>query len=125
MPVFRIVRNSDNRTIYAYSSDAEESFVEYPPELFRHVLEVNVNQDGTINADGREISRVGFLKRFTQGERVTIRAVAKDNAVLDDFMALMDATDPINLDDPDTIAGMNLLEQAGLLAPGRAAEILA
>jgi hypothetical protein len=31
----------------------------------------------------------------------------------------------INLDDPRTVSGVQALEEAGLIAPGRAAEILA
>ena len=73
----------------------------------------------------RSLSKLDYLRRFTTEERVAVRTVAKTNAVLEDFMVLMDLASEINLDDPDTIAGVHMLEAVGLLAQGRASEILA
>ena len=39
-------------------------------------------------------------------------------------MALLELSEEISLDDPDTIAAVTMLEMAGLIASGRAAEIL-
>jgi hypothetical protein len=71
------------------------------------------------------LTKLEYLRRFTQDERVAIRNAAKVNAVLEDYMALLDLAQEINLDDPDTIAGVQMLEAAGLLNAGRAQEILA
>ena len=38
---------------------------------------------------------------------------------------LMELAQEINLDDPDTVAAVQMIEQAGLIAAGRAAEVLA
>ena len=73
----------------------------------------------------RELQKVEYLKRFTQEERIAIRTSAKVNAVAEDYIELMNAATVVHLDDPDTIKGVNTLEAAGLLAPGRAAQILA
>jgi len=72
----------------------------------------------------RSLSKLDYLRRFTTQERITIRTVAKTNPVLEDFMVLMDLATEINLDDPDTVAGLHMLEAAGLLDQGRAAEVL-
>ena len=73
----------------------------------------------------RALTKLEYLRRFTAEERINVRTVAKTNAALEDFMVLMDLASEINLDDPDTIAGVHMLEAAGLLAQGRASEILA
>jgi hypothetical protein len=73
----------------------------------------------------RTLTKLDYLRRFTAEERINIRAVCKTNAVLEDFMVLMDLASEINLDDPDTIAGVHTLEAVGLLAQGRTSEILA
>jgi hypothetical protein len=77
----------------------------------------------------RNISGVAYLRRFTQSERITIRAAAAQSPVLDDYLKLMDATiaqgGVINLLDPDTISALSMLESVGILGAGRAAEILA
>lgn len=70
------------------------------------------------------ISQVEYLKRFTQSERMTIRAAAKVSLEVEDYIAMLDAaTEGVHLDDPVTLAGLQALEAAGLIGPGRAAEI--
>ena len=71
------------------------------------------------------ISKVQYLKRFTQAERIAIREAAKTSAVVNDYVQLLDAASDVDLADPDTVAGVEQLESAGLLAAGRAAEVLA
>jgi hypothetical protein len=73
----------------------------------------------------RVLSKVTYLKRFTQTERINIRAAAAANPVVDDYVQLLNLTSEVDLDDPDTVGGANALEAAGLLEAGRAAEILA
>lgn len=63
--------------------------------------------------------------RFTAGERAAIRGAALANGAVADLCAMTDKADMIHFDDPLTIAGVNQLEAAGLIGPGRAAEILA
>jgi Tfp pilus assembly protein PilN len=71
------------------------------------------------------ITKIEYLRRFTQAERVAIRVAAESNHIVNDYVELLNATATLHLDDPDVIAGVNQLEQAGLLVAGRAAEILA
>lgn len=73
----------------------------------------------------RVLSKVAYLKRFTQTERINIRAAAAVNPVVDDYVQLLNLTNEVDLDAPDTVGGVNALEAAGLLSAGRAAEILA
>jgi len=71
-----------------------------------------------------ELHKVDFLRLFTQAERIAIRQAAKVNPVVEDYQAMLDAATIIRLSDPDIQEGIPELEDAGLLAPGRAAQIL-
>lgn len=73
----------------------------------------------------RVLAKLDYLKRFTQAERIAIRELGQSNAVVNDYIELMNAAVTVRLDDPDTVGGVNALESAGALAAGRAAEILA
>jgi hypothetical protein len=71
------------------------------------------------------ITPFDFLSRFTQAERAAIRTAAAGNALIADYVAMVDAAPAVVLTDTLTIAGVNALESAGLIAQGRGAEILA
>jgi hypothetical protein len=71
------------------------------------------------------IDPVEFLQRFTAQERVAIRAAAQSSPVIDDYLHMLDAAKSVNLTHDVTIAGVQALEAAELIATGRAAEILA
>lgn len=73
----------------------------------------------------RNLTKRQYLGLFTGEERVSIRAAAKASLLIEDYLALLNVSDFISLDDPDTISWVQALEAAGLLSPGRAAEILA
>lgn len=70
------------------------------------------------------ITKLEYLRRFTSTERITIRAAAKVEPVLEDYMALLELAEEINTEDADTIAAVNVLETTGLIASGRSTEIL-
>jgi hypothetical protein len=71
------------------------------------------------------ITPFDFLNRFTQAERAAIRTAAVGNPLIADYIAMVDAAPAVVLTDALTIAGVNALEVAGLIAPGRGAAILA
>jgi hypothetical protein len=73
---------------------------------------------------GRTMTKLEYLRRFTQEERITIRTVAASNPVLADYMALLELAQEVDTNDPDTQAAVQMLEGAGLIAAGRGVEIL-
>ena len=105
---------------YAYGADQPDHFGTFPLEQYNHIRQKEVEAAPV----PRTITKLEYLRRFTTDERVAIRAAASANAVLDDYLKLMELAQEINLDDPDTIAAVQMLEQAGLIAAGRAQEIL-
>lgn len=85
-------------------------------------------------ADSR-ITRLAFRSRFTQPEKIALEMAALDDptaamsarqqaAALRAYLADVGAATFIDLQRPDTRAGVQMLEAAELLAAGRAAEIL-
>lgn len=106
---------------YAYGADQPDHFVDYPVEQFNHIRQKEIVPAPV----QRIITKLEYLRRFTTDERVSIRAAAAVNPVLADYLALMELAQEINLDDADTVAAVQILEQSGLIAHGRAAEVLA
>lgn len=76
----------------------------------------------------RHVTRLAFRNRFTQAEKVTIemasRAATADGAGIKVYLDDVAAATYIDLDRADTRAGVQALETAGILAQGRALEIL-
>jgi hypothetical protein len=78
----------------------------------------------TDTATPARISRLNFMQRFTDAEMAAILVAAKTNAALEAAMMKWQTAEGIVLTDPATVAGVNALELAGLIANGRAAMIL-
>ena len=71
------------------------------------------------------LNKVDFLRLFYQQERIDIRAASTINPIIADYQYILDAATTVNLQDPDILTGIPLLETAGLIGPGRADQILA
>ena len=108
---------------YAYGADQPDHFGTFPLEQYNHIRQKEVEAVPV----PRTITKLEYLRRFTTDERVTIRAAAAAaaNPVLEDYLKLMELAQEINLDDTDTVAAVQMLEQSGLIAAGRADEVLA
>jgi hypothetical protein len=76
----------------------------------------------------RHITRLAFLNRFTDAEAISIDLASigatEQAAGLRRYMNKVNAATFIDLARPDTRAGVQALEAGGVLAAGRAAEIL-
>lgn len=86
-------------------------------------------------ADPRHITPLAFRRRFTKAERAAVEWAAVDKpdrpeaerqmaAALRADLKDQEQAKFIDLDDPDLIEGVATLEAYGLIAEGRAAEIL-
>jgi hypothetical protein len=71
-----------------------------------------------------KITKLAFLKRFLELERITLRTLAKTNPVIEDYMAIVDAAAFIDLSREDTQQFVRTLEASGLISTGRANTIL-
>lgn len=72
----------------------------------------------------RILTKKEFLKRLTPIEYVTIKTASLQNPYLDYYWQLFMLAEHIDLTDTDTVQGIYLLAQAGLIQPERPAEIL-
>ena len=126
MAEYIVTRKSDGAEVYRYQSDAPVEWHGMAFATHDHTPAPAINSDGSIEGVvvGRTLTKLEYLRRFTVDERVVIRAAAEQNAVLADYLQLMELAQDINTSDADTIASVTMLEQAGLIAAGRAQEIL-
>ena len=65
---------------------------------------------------------VDFMRLFTQAERIDIRS--STDPIIIDFRDLISVTPTVDLDDPDTINGIQYLARGNIIDSERAAEIL-
>ncbi len=70
------------------------------------------------------LSRLDFMNRFTLSEMAAIYTAAKQNVLVEIMLDQLKMAEFINVADQRTAAGIQMLEQAGLIAAGRATEIL-
>lgn len=87
-------------------------------------LALRKNLDEAPSAPGDSLTREDFFSRFTNAEIALIYKAAQQNDDLFAYVKKMEINPSINRSNADVIAGLQLLEAAGLLAAGRAAQIL-
>lgn len=72
----------------------------------------------------REITKLQYMERFTDQELQDIYTAAKTFVAIEVWLEKFKATTQVDLNDPRILAGLQALETAGLLASGRAQEIV-
>lgn len=71
-----------------------------------------------------KLTRYEFISRFTPAERAAIMSAAKVSAEIEVFLFDLQMVPDVQLDSPQTIYAINALEAHGLIAAGRASQIL-
>jgi hypothetical protein len=85
-----------------------------------------LNKEGIKYADLFKIAvltSAAFVQRFTAAEYGAIRAAAEQSAEVNGLIQQLIDSATVVLSDPRILPALELLTAAGLLAPGRAAEI--
>lgn len=75
--------------------------------------------------EGAQLSKKAFFRRWNPDEYAAAKALAAANGIVDYYWQLFILSDYIAVTDPDTVSGVTFFESVGVMAPGRAAEILA
>lgn len=70
------------------------------------------------------LSKLEFMARLTQSELVAIYTAAKTSVEIEIFLTKFSFTDEIHLNNPELIQNLQAMEAAGLLATGRAMQIV-
>ena len=89
--------------------------------------QIGIWNEATLDFDPRpvsfgKISTTDFMLRFTEAERKAVRESPNDKAV--DFREMLRLSATVNLDSAYIQASLDAMEQGGMLAAGRATEIL-
>ena len=77
-----------------------------------------------VPAVSRRITKLAFRNRFTDLEKLALYTAAESSVQLRVYLDDLSAAEFVDLDCPATVAGVQALEQAGIIGAGRAAEIL-
>ncbi len=121
-----IVKNkATGSEIYRYSADAPIEWSGMDFATHDHTPEVSDDPITDVPVVAMTWTKLEYLRRFTQAERIAIRTAAKSVAQLEDYLQLMELAGEVRSDDPDVVAALAMLEGAGLIGVGRAQEILA
>ena len=70
------------------------------------------------------ISKIDYLRLFTQAERIAIYTFAQTNPIARDYQYMLDSSTIVSLNDIDIASGLELFEDQGIISTGRAAQIL-
>ena len=131
-----IIQNSRIAATATDEYEGPDPFITAPEDFDIARIGGYVVVDGVLTLPARrKLTRLEFRNRFTGTEKAGLEFAALDNpagtmeqqmqaAMLRAYLADLAAAEFIDLDDAATVAGVNMLEAAMLIAEGRAAEIL-
>lgn len=120
---FIVIEKTTGTPKYEYNADVALELVLWPFSEYDHVQH---DIDPTSVPQMSEIvwTKLEFLTRFTVPERVAIRTAAKTDAIVEDFMALLNIAEFISSLDPNLKPALDYLQLLGILVPGRVDKIL-
>lgn len=112
MPIYKII--STGNTIIA-----EQGFVD-----IAHDGDYELVPETPTATAKAPFTKLEYMNRFTDDELAGIYTAAKTVVQVEIWLEKFKLAEFVSLDDPRTLAGLQALEAAGLLAAGRAAEIV-
>lgn len=128
MPIYIVTKKSDGSEVYRYHNDVPVEWNGMEFATHDHTAEVPPVE--VIPAKGpRRLTKLQFIGRL--GDNFdTLFAASKTVLEVEKFMKMLDWATPdadgtsVDLDDPRVADALTAFEQAGLIAAGRAQEIL-
>lgn len=119
-----------SRLAARYRVEAGKVVDAYPDKTDEEVLAAIAEQQAaqeqsTEPSSPRVLTKLQFLNRFTNEELAAVYTAAKTNVLIEVFMDKLKLAQEINLDDPQTVGGLQALAAAGLLSEARVQEVLA
>lgn len=129
---YYVIDQTTNELLYVSDFEPPNHFTANGHHVYTTDVSVNeINtryewdpEQGAFVLKSLEITKREFIKRFTVQEYAAIKQAAAQNPTLDYYWQLFMLSEYVDLTDPDAISGVSMLEQAGLIATGRSAEIL-
>lgn len=123
MTTYVVTRKSDGQEVYRYVADAPIEWVGFEFAGFTH----EALADPGPASDPPPVfvwDRLVFMRRFDTAERIAAREREKTDTIMADFFDLLRQSSVVHSNDPDVIAGLGYMTAVGILAAGRATEIL-
>ena len=119
-----------SRLAARYRVEAGKVVDAYPGKTDEEVLAAIAEQQAaqeqpTKPSSPRVLTKLQFLNRFTNEELAAVYTAAKTNVLIEVFLDKLKLAQEINLDDPQTVGGLQALAEAGLLSEARVQEVLA
>ena len=130
MTTYAVKRISDGHEVHRYNAEApvEWAGFEFATHTHQALPDEPQAPHQPVAPQPVKISRLAFLSRFTDAEAIGIdlnsQGATVQAASLRRYMNKVNAAEFIDLNRADTRAGVQALEQAGLIGAGRAAVIL-
>jgi hypothetical protein len=122
--IFIVTDKATGAETYRYQADAPIEWSGFEFATHDHAELVEVVEGVIQGASRRILTKLEYLRRFTMEERIAVRQAAESSPMLADYLAMMELAEEIDTGDADTIGAVNMLEQVGLIAAGRANEVL-
>ena len=94
------------------------------PDSLPALTQQLVNDAEAIFLEPKSCTPLEFFERFTKSERAAIRVLAKSNDDIDDWMDMLKVAGVVDINDANTISGVDALVAAGSITEQRKAEIL-
>ena len=128
--------NPDTQQPFASQTDAQAWETAYIALCVAHVATqaaeaaatqaaADATEAARIAALPRTITKLEYMNLFTEAELVAIYTAAKTSVLVEIWLDKFKLVSEVDLRDPTTAGGLQSMEAAGLIAAGRAAQILA
>ena len=123
MTTYVVTRKSDGQEVLRYEADAPVEWVGFEFAQFTHAVLVE-SAPAVEPAPVFVWDRIDFMRRFTSAERIAAREREGTDPIMADFFDLLRQAPVVRSNDLDVAAGLGYMTAVGILATGRAAEIL-
>lgn len=125
----RVIIDAETSQFFSFPSQPSQAQVDQEAEAWDlqrrlSILRSQPVQEYQPEGPGSTLSKLDYMGRFTDVELATIYSAAKTAVQIEVWLEKFKLSSDIDLKDPRTIAGVQALEAVGVLAPGRAVEIL-
>ena len=124
MATFIVTDKLTGAETYRYSADTPIEWVGMEFVTHHHAVMFASEEVTDVPVVAMTWTKLEYLRRFTQDERIAIRTAAKQVPALDDYLELLALATEVRSDDPDIVGALAMLEAGGLIGAGRAQEIL-
>lgn len=126
----RVVIDANTSTFLSFQIEPTQADVDREAETYALNMRIAQLQNRPVQdvqpeASSTKISKLEYMGRFTDAELAAIYTVAKQVVQVEIWLEKFKLATDVDLADPRTSSGLFALEAAGLLATGRATEILA